>query len=211
MAKCQYQAGVIEATFAAGVLATVSSGSRLGADVSPGAYKLYHDKILAESGPARDPIERMLTEQLLWCHHRIGNLHAAAATAKEPDLVSALNAAAVKLMAEFRRSALALREYKSPATPRQITLVKQQNLAANQQVALVETESADQMPVKNAGDIELGSNQALLTHDEPIPFIPKAACREAEPAQTPRSDTRRSAALERSSPPDPAVAVLDRS
>src|SRR5579872_1421994 len=86
VSKSQYQAHILAETFGAGVLATVSSGSRPGSEVGPGGYKVYHDKILAASGPAKDPIDQMMTEQLLWAHHRIGNLHVAAATAKEAEL-----------------------------------------------------------------------------------------------------------------------------
>jgi hypothetical protein len=114
-------------------------------------------------------------------------------------------------MSEFRKSSLALRDYRSPTVPKQVTVVKQQNLAAgNQQVALVEADAAGQLVAKKAGDSELESKQALLTHDEPTPFIPTAACREAEPTQTTRTDIRRSTALERSSPPEPAVVAFNR-
>jgi hypothetical protein len=49
----------------------------------------------------------------------------------------------------------------------------------------------------------------LVAHVEPPLTIPTAACREAEPAQTTRTDTRRSAAIEQSSPTQPPVAAFD--
>jgi hypothetical protein len=57
IAKAQYEARVVEETFAAGVLAAISSGPGDNSEVGPGGYKVYHDRILAASGAAKDPIE----------------------------------------------------------------------------------------------------------------------------------------------------------
>jgi hypothetical protein len=209
LAKCQHEAAVIEGTFGAGVLTSIS-GSSFGSHAGPAGFKKHCDRILAASGAPQDRIEKMMIEQLLWAHHRIGRLHVAATTAA-PDHVSSLTSATARLMAEFRKSSLALREYRSPMVPKQLTLVRQQNLAAgNQQVALVEAEAAGQLLAKNAGDSELPSKKTLFAHAQPTPTIPTAACRETESAQTTRTDTRGSAALERSRPPEPAVVAFDR-
>jgi hypothetical protein len=208
--KCHHEANVIEETFGAGIVASIS-GSSLASHAGPGGFKVYRDRVLAASGAPKDPIEAMLIEQLLWAHHRLADLHVTATAAKETDQVSALTSAAARLMAEFRKSSLALREYRSPTMPKQVTLVKQQNVAAgNQQVAMVEADAAGQLPVKRAGDSELGSKQKLVAHAETTPTFPTAARREAEPAQTTRTDTGRPEAFERSSPPEPALVALHR-
>jgi hypothetical protein len=208
LAKCCHEASVIEETFGAGILTSISS---LSSQAGPGGFKVYRDRVLAASGAPKDPIEEMFIEQLLWAHHRVASLHVGATLAKGIDQVSALTSASAKLMAEFRKSGLALREYRSPTVPQQLTVVKQQNVAAgNQQVALVEAEAAGQMLKKRADDTELESKQTFVAHVEPTLTIPTAACREAEPAQTTRTDTRRSAALERSSPTEPPLAAFHR-
>jgi hypothetical protein len=210
LAKCSREATIIENSFGAGVLASIS-GASLGSQAGPAGFKVYHDRVVVASGAPKDPIEVMLIEQLTWAHHRIGRLHVAATAATAPDHVSALATATARLMSEFRKSGLALREYRSPMVPKQVTLVKQQNLAAgNQAVALLEAAAAGQLPVKNAGDSKLGSKQTLFAHVEPTRTIPAAACREVESPQTTRTDTGRPEALERSSPPEPALAALDR-
>lgn len=207
--SCQ-EASVIEETFGAGILASIS-GSNLSSQAGPRGFKAYRDRLLAASGAPKDPIEVMLIEQLTWGHHRLANLHVAATVAKISDQVSALTNASAKLMAEFRKSSLALREYRSPTIPKQVMVVKQQNVAAgNQQVALVEAEAAGQMRKKRADDTELESKQTLVAHVQPAPTISTAACREAEPAQTTRTDAPRSAAIERSGPTKPPLAALHR-
>jgi hypothetical protein len=210
LAKSCHEAGVIEDTFGAGVLASISRSS-LASHAGPGGFKVHRDRVLAASGAPKDPIEVMLVEQLLWAHHHLADLHVAATATKAADQVSALTSAAARLMAEFRKSSLALRDYRSPLVPKQVTVVKQQNLAAgNQQVAMIEADAAGQLLAKKAGDTELGSKQTLFANVEPAPTIPTAACREAEPAQTTRTDARRPSAIGRRSPPEPAVAELDR-
>lgn len=210
LAKCHYESSVIEETFGSAVLTSVSRSS-LGSVAGPGGFKVYRDRILAASGQPRDPVEAMLLEQLAWAHHRLGSLHVSAAAALAPEQASILTTASTKLMAEFRKTALALKEYRSPPGPKQLTVVKQQNVAAgNQQVALVEAEAASQMPIKNSDDSEVGSKQILLKHDERTSFIPKAVSRQVEPAQAPRTDGRRPSAIERSGGSEPSVGILDR-
>jgi hypothetical protein len=55
----------------------------------------------------------MLLEQLALAHFRVGQLHAAAGGAQGAEAAKALNAAAARLLGEFRRTALALRAYRT--------------------------------------------------------------------------------------------------
>lgn len=74
--------------------------------------QVYLRQLLEDAGSPVDPIERMLIEQLALAHHNIGRLHMRAAAAREPEEHKVLNAAAARLMGEFRRSALALKFYR---------------------------------------------------------------------------------------------------
>lgn len=90
---------------------------------SPKAARRYVEQLLAEAKRTDDPIESMMIQQLIMAHHRIANLHVSAATAKKVDACETYSAMAQRLLAEFRRLALALREYRSPATGKQTTVV----------------------------------------------------------------------------------------
>ncbi len=139
----------------------------IGGQIDAGAYRAYIDGLLREAGNPTDPLERMMVEQLALAHHNIGRLHVKAASCRSVQEASAYNAAAARLMAEFRRSALALKTYRAPAgAPAHLTVVKQQNVAVGeQQVALVEGPGERQ-----AGMPQLPSNAeqrgapALLEH-----------------------------------------------
>jgi len=118
-------------------LYTSTSGS-LGHQTPPNGYLRYMHNTIREAGAPRDPVERMLIEQITLAHHNIGRLHSSAAAAKTIDEAKVYNAAAAKLLGEFRRTALALKQYREPTPARQYTMVRQQNIAAQQQVALVD-------------------------------------------------------------------------
>lgn len=92
-------------------LSRVSNGAH---DIS--AFKSYLDKLLQELGTT-EVIERMLVEELVGAHHNIGRLHVQAALSKQPEEQRVLNCAAARLMGEFRRSALALKSYRTVFAP----------------------------------------------------------------------------------------------
>jgi hypothetical protein len=89
--------------------------STLGSSIDAGAYKLYLDRLLEEHGSPSDPTERMLLELLALAFHNTGRLSVRAANAPNVNEATAYNNATVKLLAECRRTALALKEYKTPA------------------------------------------------------------------------------------------------
>lgn len=164
--QCQHEARIIGEMGAAAVLMSLA-GKNFGSTVGGGGFKTYWDNLLAASGNPKDPIEVMLLEQLAWCHQRLGALHCQAAEARTVEVAVAYDAAAARLMAEYRKSALALRVYRSPLIPRQVTVVKQQNLAAgDQQIALVDGGTHNEALPEKTSNIELGSNQGLLHHVE---------------------------------------------
>jgi hypothetical protein len=77
------------------------------------AYKVYLERLLEDAGNPRDPIERMMLEQLALAHFRIGQLHVSAGHARSTEAAKIYNSGAARLLGEFRRTALALRVYKT--------------------------------------------------------------------------------------------------
>jgi hypothetical protein len=78
-----------------------------------GSYQLYVEQFIEEAGKPTDPVERMLLEQLALAHFRIGQLHVSAAKATGIEAVKILNSATARLLGEFRRTALAVRVYRT--------------------------------------------------------------------------------------------------
>jgi hypothetical protein len=78
-------------------------------------FEQYLRDFLEDAGGATDPVERMLLEQLAWSHNILGTLHIRAAHAHGVEATKVYQAASARLMAEFRRTALALTVYRQPA------------------------------------------------------------------------------------------------
>lgn len=147
--------------------------------------KLYRDQMLAAHGNPTDPVEVMMLDQLLLAQVRIGLLQSQAAKIDAPEAVHVLQSDANSTMAEFRKTALALREYRSPKAPTQVTVFKQQNVAAgNQQVALVEAAQNATGRDKRASNSKLASKPELIEHvAAALPFA-AANSRQTELAET---------------------------
>jgi len=89
------------------------------------AFTAYVEALRRDAGDPGDPIEGMLIEQLAMAHHAVGRLHWKAATAGTLEAAAVYLGAACRLTGEFRKSALALKGYRAPATP-MVPLVKQE-------------------------------------------------------------------------------------
>lgn len=114
----------------------------------------------------------------MWTHFRIADLHVQAALATSPEHLEVYTTAVAKLMGEFRRTSLAIREFRSPIVAKNITVVKQQNVAAgDQQVALIEGRQPETPSGDKIVDSELGGNQGLLTHEHSTNFDTSPDCR----------------------------------
>lgn len=81
---------------------------------------VYAQRMMDKYGAPDDPTVCILIEQLLMAHLRALRLHGEAAEARAPEAVKVLNAAAARLHAEVRRTAVALAELmpKKPAGKR---------------------------------------------------------------------------------------------
>jgi hypothetical protein len=210
IAQWGHEAQLYEERYATTVLSSL--GKELKKHISPGGFALYRHNTLAKAGDPSDPLERMMIEQLLWMHQRIGDLHLDAARAAVPELINALNGAVTKLAAEFRKSVLALRQYRHPMPPpQQLTLIKQQNVAAgDQQIAMVDSAAALGYGKKST-DTELINKPELLGHVEPaLPFSPPNRW-EVEPRETQAAHTGRTSALTRGRLGQPPLEVLNGS
>ena len=120
--------------------------------------RVYFNGFLRDAGAPVDPVEKILLEQLLLAHHRLAQLHAKAEVATGPEHIKILNAAASRLLSEVRRMALAIRQYRSPISPRQFSVVHQQNVVAagDQQVSYVDQSSAagDKVTLSARSEVE---------------------------------------------------------
>ena len=162
------QAVIIREGFAPAILASIA-GKNLSGLVDATGFQAYCNEYLAASGNPTDPAEIMLLQQMLWSHHRIGQLLADAAAAKSPQLAEIYSTAAARLMAEHRRSTLALRQYRAPVLAKQVTLVK--NVAAgDQQIAVLQGDGADKTATKKSNDTKQGTKKdACDNADQPTP------------------------------------------
>ncbi len=89
------------------------------------AYRVYLARVLKDLGDPADPIERMLVEQLCLAHFRTAQLHVGAGQAQGLEATKLYNAVAARMLGEMRRTALALKAYRTgvPAgQPRGATL-----------------------------------------------------------------------------------------
>src|SRR3954451_20257945 len=96
-----------------------AAGALYGAGFDIAAFKAYLDAFFKDAGSPTDPVERMLLEQLALAHHSLGRLHFRAGTRDNLEEVTACHAAAARLQAEFRRSALALQAFREAAGRKQ--------------------------------------------------------------------------------------------
>jgi hypothetical protein len=189
-----HEVAVVRDLSAAAVLGTICAKTLKGT-VRPTGYLLFREEFLRASGSPTDPVEVMMLEQLMWAHHRLGDLQAQASDANTPELIEVLNVAVTRVMGEFRRTSLALKEFRTPVVPKQITLVKQQNVAGTQQVAFVDGGQPRPVPQESAPISELVSNPPhLLNHDNSPNFNSTTTGRPSELAPAARPHGRGSPA-----------------
>jgi hypothetical protein len=207
-AQLEHEGRLVQELFPAAVLASLV-GKKFGTSVSVGGFKAYADNIAVASADPKNPNESMLSQQLVWAHHHIGCLLGKAANAETPELVAVYNAATTKLMAEFRKSSLALHALRSPAGPKQLTVV-----TGNQQVAMIDNEPSNRASTEKSGDNELGGNQARLSHvklDSPFSAYGTTDCREAEPVEMQGVHARGSRKAQGNGAEESPLAILNRS
>src|SRR4051794_17121498 len=107
--RAAHQADVLGNAVMPAMMATALNLAQVGAS----GYRAYLDRLLADAGSPSDPIEIMLLEQLAIAHFRIAQLHGSAGQAQGIEAQKLLCAAAARLLGEFRRTALAIRVYRT--------------------------------------------------------------------------------------------------
>ena len=131
---------------------------------------LAFEAMMAEATSSKDPIERMLVEQMILLHYRLATLQVEAAEVRGSELVKAYNGALARLLGEFRRLTLALRMYRAPVSAKAFTVVHQQNVATaggNQQVEYSQDGKQQEKLEKNSfsAQAELDSNDEENLHE----------------------------------------------
>jgi hypothetical protein len=106
----------------------------------------YVQDMVEDCGDPRDPLERLLVEQLIQIHHAAGRLLVKAEHAGAAEASSLLIASAARMFSEYRKGLQTLRTLRqAPATPAQVTVygnVGQQCVAGGpQQVSMVRHEA----------------------------------------------------------------------
>jgi hypothetical protein len=95
------------------VPATMATALGLDGEIGAAGYRLFLDGLIRDAGSPTDPVEIMLLEQMALCHLRSMQLQGQAGEAKGLEAIELYNSAAARLTAEFRKTALALKEYRS--------------------------------------------------------------------------------------------------
>ena len=74
--------------------------------------RVYLDEMIQESGNPSDPVEIMLLEQLTMCHQYSIQMQALSKKAEGIEAIELYLSGAARLSSEFRKTALALKEYR---------------------------------------------------------------------------------------------------
>jgi hypothetical protein len=103
-----------QAAIARQAILPAALASSIGLDryIQATGYRRYLDDLLKDAGSPTDPVEVMLIEQLAVCHLRAAQLQGQAGQAESLAAIELYNAAAARLTAEFRKTALVLKQYR---------------------------------------------------------------------------------------------------
>ncbi len=74
--------------------------------------RVYLDDLIKDSGSPLDPVEIMLLEQLAMCHQYSIQMQALSKKAEGIEAIELYLSGAARLSSEFRKTALALKEYR---------------------------------------------------------------------------------------------------
>jgi hypothetical protein len=80
-------------------------------------FRSYVEKWIQDAGDPTDPVERVMLESLLLTHHCAGQWATKASMATDPTIQAAFGCVATKLLAETRKSGMAIQEYRSHRIP----------------------------------------------------------------------------------------------
>jgi hypothetical protein len=188
-----------ESTYALFTWATMRSDLK-GIDVE--AYQLYRDQMLSGAGNPSDPVERMILEQLILAHLNVGLLQYKATNAGTIQATAAYASASARLIAEFRRSALALQAYR--LSSRQLANDPSKDIVMPAEQA----ETCEGLPGKDDAEDEKGATREASDGGEtiiPYPGHPSRGDQSVESPEVARGHTRRQGKASRRDPVDQAL------
>jgi hypothetical protein len=174
-------------------------------EIDSSAYKLYRDRLLADSGSPTDPVEVMLLEQLGLAHFCTCLLAAKTTNSGNVEVCGVYAAAYARIMAEFRRTAVATQAYRH--ANRQLA-----REPARDTVALdAPSPAGDVAPENDTGDEQAGrteetdAGEDIIRYPEPAPAAARTFRSGEAPAHAggPRKAARRGAG-------DPPVGAVHR-
>ena len=87
-------------------------------------FQCYIDQFMKEAGSPSDPVEQLMLLQINMAHFRIPQLHTESANASELSACQMYNAAATRLLAEFRKLTLSLQAYRESNLRRELLTSK---------------------------------------------------------------------------------------
>jgi hypothetical protein len=96
------------------IIAPAALATALGVEskIETSGCRVYLDDLVSESGNPSDPVEIMLLEQTAMCHLLSMKLQSKASEAEETEAIELYLSGAARLSSEFRKTALALKEYR---------------------------------------------------------------------------------------------------
>lgn len=103
------QSLAVRSAIAPAALATVMGRE---SQIEVTGYRGFLDEMVRESGNPSDPVEIMLLEQVAMCHLLSMRLQSKASQAEGTDAIELYMSGGARLSAEFRKTALALKEYR---------------------------------------------------------------------------------------------------
>jgi hypothetical protein len=96
------------------VIAPAALAAAMGVEnkIETSGCRVYLDDLVKESGSPLDPVEIMLLEQTAMCHFLSMKLQSKASEAEGTEAIELYMSGAARLSSEFRKTALALKEYR---------------------------------------------------------------------------------------------------
>jgi hypothetical protein len=103
------QAAVVKRSITPTALAMVLDMKNM---IGASGCRVFLDEMIQESGNPSDPVEIMLLEQLAMCHQYSIQMQALSKKAEGAEAIELYLSGAARLSGEFRKTALALKEYR---------------------------------------------------------------------------------------------------
>jgi hypothetical protein len=96
------------------VIAPAALAAAMGVEnkIATSGCRVYLDDLISESGNPSDPVEIMLLEQTAMCHFLSMKLQSKASGVEGTEAIELYLSGAARLSSEFRKTALALKEYR---------------------------------------------------------------------------------------------------